>query len=263
MHKYVLEKLRLIRYYSAPRRRTKLTKFIDVGLVLAIVLAFPATYVCDTIIRQNSVIIVRNGELSRLADNGVGAKILNPNAPAQSRKDVPYGEFIIQLIELQRGWPLKSTFEQSRVILDLNEYDKPGTQLDVHLEADDPLRLAILKAMDAGRISELTKSPGDAEEIDAVRKGYASLLERWREDEVGIDLRFWGWVFNTTFWWVTLSAMLSLLGVALWVLQLIFLHNQQLLASQRHQEGLCANCGYNLFGLDFHGRCPECGTEIY
>ena len=116
--------------------------------------------------------------------------------------------------------------------------------------------------MDAARISELTKSQGDADDIKDVRKGYASLLERWREDEVGIDRRIWGWIFNTALWWVILSAMLSFLGAALWVIQLIFLHNQQLLASQRHQEGLCANCGYNLYGLDFHGRCPECGTII-
>ena len=262
MHKYVLEKLRLIRYYSAPRRRTKLTKFVDVGLIAAIVFALPATYICDISVRQESIIIDRDGELSRLDGDRVKATILNPEIPVQARMDIPYGEFHLKLIEVQRGWPLKSTHEQARVILDLNEYDKPGTQRDVHLDADDPLRIAILKAMDSAQYSELSMSSDDEEDIAVLRTAYANLIARWREDSVGIDRRIWGWVFNTILWWVVLSAIFSLMAAALWVLQLIFLHNQQLLASQRHLEGLCANCGYNLFGLDFHGRCPECGTII-
>lgn len=262
MHKYVREKLRLIRYYSAPRRRTQLTKFVDAGLIAAIVIAFPATYLCDISVRQESVIIDRDGELSRLAGDGVMARILNPDSPVQARKDVPYGEFHLKLIELRRGWPLKSTHEQTRVILDLNEYDKPVSQRNVQLDADDPLRIAILQAMEPALYSELTMSSGDGEEIAALRTGYANLIDRWREDSAGIDRRLWAWVFNTAAWWLMLSAIFSLMAAALWVILLIFLHNQQLLASQRQQEGLCANCGYNLFGLDFHGRCPECGTII-
>ena len=262
MHNYVREKLRLIRYYSAPRRRTKLTKFVDVGLIAAVVFAFPATYLCDISIHQKSIIIDRDGELSRLADDEVMAAILNPDSPAQARTDIPYGDFHIKLIEVRRGWPLKSTHEQSRVILDLNEFDKPGTQRDVHLEVDDPLRIEILRAMDYARDRELSMNSGDEEDIAALHTGYASLIDRWREDSVGIDRRIWAWVFNTTAWWVMLSVIFTLMAAALWTLLLIFLHNQQLLASQRQMEGLCANCGYNLFGLDFHGRCPECGTII-
>lgn len=262
MHKYVREKLRLIRYYSAPRRRTKLTKSVDAGLIAAVVFAFPATYLCDISVRQESIIIDRDGELSRLADDGVMAKILNPQIPVQARTDIPYGDFHLKLIEVRRGWPLKSTHEQARVILDLNEYDKPGTQRDVHLDADDPLHIAILQAMDSGRKSEISMSRGGEEEIAALRTGYAILIDRWREDSVGINRRLWAWVFNTAAWWVMLSAIFTFMAASLWVLMLIFLHNQQLLASQRQQAGLCANCGYNLFGLDFHGRCPECGTII-
>ena len=148
------------------------------------------------------------------------------------------------------------------MILDLNEFDKPGTQRDVHLEVDDPLRIEILRAMDYARDRELSMNSGDEEDIAELRTGYASLIDRWREDSVGIDRRIWAWVFNTTAWWVMLSVIFTLMAAALWTLLLIFLHNQQLLASQRQMEGLCANCGYNLFGLDFHGRCPECGTII-
>ncbi len=262
MHRYVQEKLRLIRYYSAPRRRTKLTRFVDVALIAAIVFALPATYLCDVSVRQESLIIVRDGELSRVGGDEVLATILNPEINFRARTDVPYGEFSIKLIELQRGWPLKSTYEQTRVILDLNEYDKPGVQRDVHLDEDNPLRKEILRAIDSAKYSELSMSQGDGEEIAALRTGYTNLIDNWREDSVGIDRRLWGWVINTVAWWLMLSAVFSLMAAALWVLLLIFLHNQQLLASQRHQEGLCANCGYNLYGLDFHGRCPECGTII-
>jgi rubrerythrin len=32
---------------------------------------------------------------------------------------------------------------------------------------------------------------------------------------------------------------------------------------QRRREGKCTACGYDMTGLEFNERCPECGAQVW
>lgn len=262
MLSYVRQKLRMIRYYSAPRRRTLLTRFVDAGLIAAIVLAFPAAWLADAEVEDEAVLIRRSGHLSRV-DGGVAARVLDPDAPAPPRSDVPYGEFHLTLIEQRRGWPVSSTVIQPHVELDLNLYDQPGMQRNADLDPNAPERLAILEALQRGRAAEMGRSQIDPDEAEAIAAAYDDLIRRWGEGGVRVERRVLGWTFNTAACWVILSFAFSAIAAVLWVMAMILLHNRETLKDQRRREGLCVNCGYDLYGLDFNERCPECGTIIH
>lgn len=255
-------KLRMIRYYSAPRRRTLLTRLVDVGLVAAIVLAFPATFMGNAQFRIESVLIERDGHLSRTTNDTVIATLLDPDAPPTQRTDVPFGEFHLKLTESRTGWPAASSVTQSRVVLDLNRYDQAGVQRDTRLDPDDPLRLAILDGLHRSRNSEIGHRTAMPEEAMQVAAAYDALVNRWGAGDGTRELRVLAWTINTLVWWAILSVALPALAAMLWVVVLIIQFTQSDLARQRDAQGLCTRCGYDLFGLDFNARCPECGTII-
>ena len=33
--------------------------------------------------------------------------------------------------------------------------------------------------------------------------------------------------------------------------------------ARRRASGKCMNCGYDLTGLEFNERCPECGAQVW
>jgi hypothetical protein len=259
---FVREKLRLIRYYSAPRRRTILTRFVDVGLLAAIVLAAPAAWLGDAEIRREVALIERDGHFTRQPGGGTGASIIVPDLPLMPSDDVPYGEFRLKLIEQRRGWPLNSTIIQPHVRLDLNLYDQPGTQRNATLAVDSPEHAAILEALEEARRNELAGAGDGNADDEAMAAAYDALIERWGRADRSVDRRLLAWAFNVGASWIILSFAFSALAAALWVCVMIVTHNRDLARRQRRGQGLCMHCGYDLYGLDFNERCPECGAII-
>ncbi len=259
----IRQRLRLIRYYSAPRRRTLLTIFVDIALVAAIVLALPTSYLVNTLVRRDVASIELDGHLTRLPDDGVQARILNPNLNQSPRSDVPYGEFHLSLTRTRSGWPASAAISDSRVRVDLNLYDQPNAQKDARLATDDPVYLAITDALEhSGAGTTIIVEAEDEASLRSSEEDYAELKARWRANEAANRHRPLAWIFNTLAMWALLSILLSALASSLWAVTLIFKNSRTGLAHQRRKEGLCVKCGYDLFGLDFNERCPECGTII-
>ena len=256
-------KLKMIRYYSAPRRRTILTKMVDVSLITAIILAVPATFLADVSLIREQTIISRSGHLSRVGDDGVSATILDPDVSAWSRTDIPYGEFHLTLVKRDQGWPIRSSSVQPRIELELNLYDQPGSKKGVVLADDDPLQEVILKALQAGLKKEMAAKHKDFTLADDLEANYTALIDCWQRRAAQRDVRLGGWISNMILWWLILSGSLSVMASGLWVVFMIFSHNNTIAASRRKSDGCCVQCGYNLYGLEFNARCPECGSEIY
>jgi hypothetical protein len=49
-------KLRMIRYYSAPRHRTVWTRVMDVALIASFLLALPVTWMCDLMVSRTATV---------------------------------------------------------------------------------------------------------------------------------------------------------------------------------------------------------------
>ncbi|MCZ6835538.1 MAG: hypothetical protein O7G85_07170 [Planctomycetota bacterium] len=262
MVSFLKEHLRLIRYYSAPRRRSLLTRFVDVALILAIVMAFPAAWLLNAEVVHETILIERDGHLSRLPDGGVSASIVDPDTNGLTRDDIPYGEFHLKLVERRQGWPVSSTVMQPRVTLELNLYDQAGSQRDAHLDSESVEYRAILQALEFNRPYEFERNMINSQSGATSIEIYDDLVARWNDDGANVNHRILGWIFNTGACWVSLSFLLSGGALTFWVVTLLFLHNNQIRQHDRRIEGLCAQCGYDLCGLDFNERCPECGTVI-
>ncbi len=89
------------------------------------------------------------------------------------------------------------------------------------------------------------------------------MLEQWQLRDPPATHFWWGWVSSSLIWW----ALLSIVGVAVARTLVLFFHLGKGHRASRRQvrlrSGRCATCGYNLQGLEFSERCPECGSLTY
>jgi len=242
MFRRIRRKLWLIRYHSATRPRTPWTVARDAALPIALACAVPATFFSEaTTIRPTPVA----SAAGRYTIDPQGVPIAAIGDWTLGWSDLaPVGEWSLEIRDTRRGWPLASRRGHERPSLTINDFTRVDPERDVRLESESPLRLAIETALE--------------------REGRNDLLEPWRGGDAnapGRARRSWlGTLINVMMWWVILTFAA---WAALAVLQLVFRarsrkHGDR--AAERLASGRCGHCNYDLRGLEFHDRCPECGT---
>ena len=155
----------------------------------------------------------------------------------------PHSRWRLRVTEVHRGWPLTTSVHRQPAQLDLDILSEPRERLDATLATDDPIRIAI------------------ADELK--QEEQTEIIAAWAQ--TGADARYqWtNWLIAAAGWWI-LMVFASM--VMIQIVRIITLRVRDYRTVRRHNraaEGKCAQCGYDLTGLEFNERCPECGTLVW
>ena len=248
MFRRLLKTWRRINYYAADREATVWTRLSDVALVLSFVFAVPATWMTGVLVERHPLALDADGAIVQPAggaepvawiadeDGHIGA------SAGGSR----LGSFRIEAYDDTFGWPFVLRTEPLAAKLHLDLFRAAQTQLDVPPATNDPYQRAIGEAVRA--------------EDDPV------LFRRWhaRSDATALSPSRWpiSWVGNTIIWWLALLVLFSMLITTMKFLTFVAELRHVAMWNRRRKRNQCLDCGYDLHGLDFNERCPECGALV-
>jgi hypothetical protein len=242
----IRRRLALIRYYSAPRARNRWTRVQGWGLAAAFVLPFGAIMLAEALTETSVTMEARAGGLVVADDGTIRAHVReDPESTKWSPAWVgaPYGEWRLEVAERRMGWPFGSLRERQPARVRIHVFDEATPRVGSSLAAGDPVRPALEAALD--------------------EPVHRALLAAWREPEEARTSRNW-LVSITTWavWWVIFSlgsiALVRLVGFSAIVLGVKRAERRH----ARRSRGRCVVCDYDLRGLEFNERCPECGTLL-
>ncbi len=129
MLRAIRHKLRQIRYYSAPRRRTMWTAATDTALWLALLLAIPFTAASLWVPRDSSVRFSLEGVLLQPERGEFEARVMNPDTEVGTWKpQEPFGMFVLSQSQRQWGWPFPVQIDVEPVELLLDIFNQPQPQ---------------------------------------------------------------------------------------------------------------------------------------
>ena len=237
-------KLAMIRYYSAPRKETAWTRAADVALWITLLLALPAAWIGDVSHADHEPGPAVSGFL-------IGENVQNLEAWAVTDRNIKqnppegrnFGRWRLHVTDVHRGWPLITSVHRQPAQLDLDILSEPRERVNAQLAADDPIRIAIAREL-------------EQEEQTDIIAAWAQLSSEGR-------YHWMNWLIAAGGWWI-LMAFTSWIVIA--IARLATLYVRDRIALKRHNlaaEGKCAQCGYDLTGLEFRDRCPECGTLVW
>lgn len=249
----IRRKLRMIRYYSAPRPRTVWTRATDIALVASFFLAVPVMWVCDLMIIRAVPVIGHSGQLFRMPGQGYGAVVLTleRTRPVDSSGTV-IGMFQIRVEDMHHGWPLSTTVRRRPAMLDLDLREEVRARPNVRLAADDPIRLAIVDVLEHEGEHAVTDAWPAADPASTNRLPDVAVKRSWL-----------AWVFGSGLWWLMLMfgsyAAIQIVKLA----SLVVMARKLGRRDQLRAENKCITCGYDMTGLEFNERCPECGNIVW
>lgn len=220
-------------------------------MVLSIVLSGVCVVIAEQLVIEPATVTSEYGGIGQLDDGSFVGCGADQNGSVTWSQGSAYGEFTVYHDEHQRGWPYPSRRDDQPIRLDVNVYGETGVRRDVALKPDDPLRRALAALVRAG--------PAHPSEPDYV------VLAQWLDgnsDRAG-DRRSWHATIAGAITWIglLLGVQLVLIGIARITTRYarIHLHGRR---KERASDGRCHHCGYDLRGLEFTDRCPECGTLV-
>jgi hypothetical protein len=237
----------MIRYYSATRPVTVWTRGLDWAMLAAFLLAVPMTWVCDAMVARSNIAISLSGQLFKQSDDSFAAILLNVDKTISAHAPgTPVGIFQLTVIDRLQGFPLITTTRRMAASIDIELRTDPQPRPNAKLSADDPLRLAIAAALKS------------AEENDA--------LEAWDVDgssSVFTHRSALAWFFGAGLWWIILNFIAFITVSVLKFISHFANAQSRARRAQLRSEGKCISCGYDMTGLEFNERCPECGELVW
>jgi hypothetical protein len=239
----IRRKLRDIRYHSARRPRTRWTALREMVLVLSLPAAVAMLFVGESLFSRSASLHSASGALFGQPDPAAFAAIIDQHDDRTERwRRRWWADFTVAIREERRGWPIPSHTHRPPAQVDLNVLSEEGTRGFVVLPAAAPEREAIEQAL---------ARAGPRVLHDAFNRGYVERVRIWH-----------GTILAVMTWWVVLTFTgTALVGIA----QLASVRRgsrRSGIKQTRVARGLCHACGYDLRGLEFHDRCPECGTLV-
>ena len=243
MLRWALHHLRMIRYYSATRRRTVWTTAMDIALAGAVGMAWPTVWLADQFYIRTDPTVLVGGKVYQDVGGSFRANLAGDELPFELVRDsVFYANFEFSIASERRGWPFVTSHRRPEPSLEMDVFSTGRSKELVDLPSDSPVRAAIAAAL--------------------FRGGHAEELEVWRGSIPGADHRIATWAANGIIWTLLLAfgggtcVSMARLG---WLFISAGRHADR---RQRYRQGLCTACGYDLRGNQFGERCPECGTLV-
>jgi hypothetical protein len=159
--------------------------------------------------------------------------------PARASAEDVAGMWRISLDETRRGWPAIASIEREapEISIDILGERAPRTALP----EGDPIRRAIEVSL---------RQEGPHELLDAL------------DSRPRTRVIWYGWLASALMWWVALTLLIVFtltLAEYAWRIRRARLGAR---GAERAATGLCPACGYDMRGLEFSERCPECGALV-
>ncbi len=231
-------RLRMIRYYSAPRRTTPMGRITDGILLAALLGAGPLAWFLDgffhTGIAQESL----SGSVFQTREGTVWAMLSERDASLRVRDTRSHfrAAFKIGVQSRSQGWPFTSTVIRQPAAVEIDE------TRTVSLEGS-PLREPIEEALrEAGRGDVVSLLAAGA--VPEVRRRSGALLANAILLAIVMPLAAW--------------VCMAPLRVA----ALVGRSRRFARRADRRGRGFCEACGYDLRGRRLAARCPECGAAV-
>ena len=245
----------MIDYYSAARPRNTWTRARDASLFVTLVMALPVTWLCDVMVARPTVAAEFSGILSQNEGGVITAELQDvgnrSGTHAPKPLHVPIGVFRMELIDQRHGWPLTTTVRRLPARVDLDLRIEPAPRPNASLAADDPIRAAITQSLTSSGRHEMLRAWPAPDAMPSSRAG------------VEVRRSWLGWITSIGVWWIVLVFLCgALIQILKFMSALVFAKRHARRASLRAQ-GKCHTCGYDLTGLEFNERCPECGQLVW
>lgn len=216
---------------------------MDVAIVAALVLAIPAVIAGNVLIVRYITIFEQYGRVSISSDGETYATFLESEQSRLGWPDSrPYGEFTLFVVQRDAGFPLTSL----RRLLPI--------QADVTVFRDASVDAA--EAMTSGHPMH------DAIDPIIEYSGSIALHEAWNKPSGRNDLFWVSTLLNGVILWFGLYVV-ALVGISLVRVGVFFARRHRHVRERTLQaKGRCGSCGYDMRGLEFADRCPECGSLV-
>lgn len=218
-------------------------RIVDTALYATFFLGFVAAIACDYLVDRTQIVAEYDGRLQREEDNEIVAALIDRDRAPAWGGIVPIGVFEVQVIDRYSGWPLGAWVKKEPSKIDLHVFAE-GRSVEV----------------DVGSLEDAGVDP---EIAAATLQALARLPERFDQRTEATTTWLWPrWLVNAGMWWVMLyvACILALVPVRIgWV---VLRQRATVREHELRRRGLCPGCGYDLRGLEFHARCPECGKLV-
>jgi len=249
MLRAIRRQLRLIGYYSAPRKRTRSSALFERAIIAALVLCIPAAFIVDRAMERAGSAMVVEGYLVKAPD-GTYIATLKDSALGEQKpiftRGAPMAGIELELGVWQHGWSVTSSRSQAPARVLFDRYDIGGDESKPLI--DEPgVREAITLAM-TEQGPRVWTSPFETGSFS---------WEQGPRDHLPI-----GWVYSSVAWFFLLTAAFFGPLVLYEFAGRVMDEFRRRRSVSRQQRGLCVFCGYNLMGSEFSARCPECGELV-
>ena len=241
MFAWALKHIRLIRYYSATRKRTVWTKAIDIGLAASVFLSLPMTWVMDQMVMRAQPPVLVSGKVFEDESGSIFATLSGDEIDVDFLSHAAFrANFDFRIDMTRRGWPFVTSEYGLKPLLNMDVFALGQGSRPTDLEIDSLQRMVISRAL--------------------INAGYNKEAGIWDSTNSHADNNPATWAANTIIWTIIL-AIASWISV--WVTRFIYIFLSTGKFSRkldRQESGLCTECGYDLRGNQFGERCPECGV---
>ncbi len=242
---WIRHKLRLIRYYSAPRPLARWQRTVDIAVLAAVLLGWPAAWILDIACVSTAALGSAKGSLFRAPDGQMRAYLSPDNPLKLTGNDAVYcGAFKIQTSAADHGWPFVTSRHRPQARLTVELFSPRRSLRNADLQLDSPLRSAIESVITDARDTVTAAALWSPQTLPAVSQRRRAWLANVLILSILLPFAAWAIVF------------VGRLSGAV-----VHSRTRTRRRLQRH-EGRCDACGYDLRAHTLSLRCPECGIQL-